>query len=168
MRKIVIINGTGGSGKDSFVSFCSMFAKCKLVNQSTDDKVKEVAKDLGWGGGKDEVDRKFLSDLKKLSTDYNNGPFGSTVMRIETDYNTSLDDTIYFVHCREPEEIEKFVNHFENECATLLIKRENHKTIGNYSDESVENYKYDVVFEFKDGDMEGMERTAVSYINNLI
>lgn len=42
------------------------------MNISSVDKIKEAAKVLGWDGGKTEEDRKFLSDLKLLSTGYNN------------------------------------------------------------------------------------------------
>ena len=56
-KNIVIINGTGGAGKDTFVSFCSEFVK--VLNVSSVDKVKEAAKILvGWNGEKDEVSRK--------------------------------------------------------------------------------------------------------------
>ena len=43
-KMIIIINGTGGSGKDSFVSFCGEFVK--VLNVSAVDKVKEAAKIL--------------------------------------------------------------------------------------------------------------------------
>jgi len=41
MKKIIIINGTGGSGKDTFVNYCSEYIK--TVNISSVDKVKEAA-----------------------------------------------------------------------------------------------------------------------------
>jgi len=43
-KQIIIINGTGGSGKDTFVEFCSEFTK--VTNISSVDKVKEAAKIL--------------------------------------------------------------------------------------------------------------------------
>ena len=72
-KKVIIINGTGGSGKDTFVNFCSEFSN--IINISSVDKVKEAAKILvGWNGEKDEVSRKLLVDLKQLSVDYNDEP----------------------------------------------------------------------------------------------
>ena len=62
MKNIIIINGTGGSGKDTFVEFVSKYSK--VFNFSSVDKVKEVARVIGWSGTKSEKDRKFLSDLK--------------------------------------------------------------------------------------------------------
>lgn len=74
-KQIVIINGTGGSGKDTFVQFCSKYNK--VMNFSSIDKVKEIARLIGWDGKKTEKDRKFLSDLKKLTTEYNDMAFNS-------------------------------------------------------------------------------------------
>ena len=57
MKNIVIINGYGGSGKDTFVEFVSKYNK--VYNFSSVDKVKEIAKLIGWNGKKEEKDRKF-------------------------------------------------------------------------------------------------------------
>ncbi len=38
-KEIIIINGTGGSGKDTFVELCSKYKKVK--NTSSIDKVKK-------------------------------------------------------------------------------------------------------------------------------
>ena len=61
-KNIIVINGTGGSGKDTFVEYVSKYAK--VYNFSSVDKVKEIAKLIGWTGTKTDKDRKFLSDLK--------------------------------------------------------------------------------------------------------
>ena len=70
---IVIINGKGGCGKDSLIEGLT---KCDwwAYNVSSVDKVKEAGTVLGWDGGKSDKDRKFLHDLKNLSTEYNDGP----------------------------------------------------------------------------------------------
>ena len=72
-KRIVIINGVGGSGKDTFVELCAKHAN--VINISSVDKVKEAAKVLvGWNGEKDEKSRKLLVDLKKISIEYNDYP----------------------------------------------------------------------------------------------
>ena len=72
-KNVVIINGTGGVGKDTFIDFCGEIVK--IMNVSAVDKVKEAAKILvGWNGEKDEISRKLLSELKRLSIDYNDAP----------------------------------------------------------------------------------------------
>ncbi|MBO5182806.1 MAG: hypothetical protein J6B64_00170 [Bacilli bacterium] len=137
---IVIINGTGGSGKDTFVEFVSKYKK--IYNFSSVEKVKEIANLVGWSGSKTEKDRKFLSDLKKLTTDYNDMSFTSIKNAVDK-FNNS-DKEIMFIHIREPEEITRAVNEFN--AKTLLIRKEGLDSITtNYSDASVENYNYDYI-----------------------
>ncbi len=142
MKNIIIINGTGGSGKDTFVEFVSKYSK--VFNFSSVDKVKEVARVIGWSGTKSEKDRKFLSDLKKLTTEYNDMSFNSIKDAVSKFY--SDDNEIMFIHIREPEEIKRAVNSFN--AKTLLIKRDGQEIIKtNYSDANVENYNYDYIIE---------------------
>ena len=139
-KYIVIINGTGGSGKDTFVSFVSKYNK--VYNFSSIDKVKEIAKEIGWDGGKTEKDRKFLSDLKKLTTEYNDMAFNSIKDAVNKFNNTN--EEIMFIHIREPEEIQRAKDVFN--AKTLLIKREGLDLIkSNFSDANVENYDYDYI-----------------------
>lgn len=139
-KTIVVINGTGGSGKDTFVEFASKYGK--ITNFSSVDKVKEIAKLIGWDGGKTEKDRKFLSDLKRLTTEYNDMAFNSIKEAVEN-FKKS-DNEIMFIHIREPEEIKRAVETFN--AKSLLIKRAGLDNItSNYSDASVENYNYDYI-----------------------
>lgn len=55
MKKIIVINGAGTSGKDTFVKLVSKYAK--TINYSSVDFVKEVARFAGWNGQKDEKGR---------------------------------------------------------------------------------------------------------------
>ena len=74
-QRIFIINGSGGVGKDTFVElFTKHYGEEKVWNYSSVDKVKRIAKEIGWTGTKTEKDRKFLSDLKLLTTEYNDMP----------------------------------------------------------------------------------------------
>lgn len=140
MKNIIVINGYGGSGKDTFVEYVSKYNK--VYNFSSVDKVKEIAKLIGWNGEKKDKDRKFLSDLKKLTTDYNDMSFISIKEAIN-DFNLS-DKEIMFIHIREPEEIKRVVDEYN--AKTLLIKRDDIKKVTtNYSDASVENYNYDYI-----------------------
>ena len=142
MKNIIIINGYGGSGKDTFVEFVSKYNK--VYNFSSVDKVKEIAKLIGWTGTKEEKDRKFLSDLKKLTTDYNDMPFNS-IKDAVNDFKMS-DKEIMFIHIREPEEIKRAVLEFN--AKTLFIKRDDiNKITSNDSDKNVEKYDYDFIIE---------------------
>ena len=48
MKEIIIINGTGGSGKDTFVQYVNYYAQ--VYNFSSVAKVKEIAQIIGWDG----------------------------------------------------------------------------------------------------------------------
>lgn len=113
MKKIVIaINGVGGVGKDTFCEYCANIAdeyQILVKNISSVDQIKEIATILGWDGGKTTKDRKMLSDLKDLSTEYNDGPFEWIKYNI-----LKLDYDVLFVHIREIEEIDKVKRFVEN------------------------------------------------------
>ena len=160
-KKIIVINGTGGSGKDTFVEYVSKYAK--VYNFSSVDKVKEIAKLIGWTGTKTDKDRKFLSDLKKLTTNYNDMSFVSIKEAINK-FNSS-DDEIMFIHIREPEEILKVVE--ASGAKTILIKRKNLDNINsNTSDMNVDNYNYDYYIN-NDGTLEDFEEKAKEFLENI-
>ncbi len=159
-KQIIIINGTGGSGKDTFVELCSKY--CQVTNFSAIDKIKEIAKIIGWQGDKSEKSRKFLSDLKKLTIDFNDMPFNCTKEAINN--FLASDSEILFIHIREPEEIAKVVNAFN--AKTLLIKRVGLENIStNYSDASVDNYDYDYIIE--NSTLASLENHAQNFIFEL-
>jgi hypothetical protein len=150
MKRVIIINGYGTCGKDKFVK---LFARKlsldkELVNISTVDGVKEISKLMGWDGkSKTEKDRQLWSDVKAAMTKYNDGIFTNMINIID-----ESDDDFFFVHCREPKEIQKFVDYYQFadtcksgfiECHTLLILRDGVKPPDNPSDKAVMDYNYD-------------------------
>ena len=173
--KIFIINGRGGCGKDTFVELCAkQVPKYMCLNISTVDKVKEIARLCGWDGGKEDKDRKFLSDLKALLTKYNDMPHQSILYSVKMfeaglkTFDLDPDEAIVFIHCREPEAIERLRQ--ELNAVTVLIRRpflENH-AYGNVSDDGVENYRYNFTI-FNDGTIEDLESWAVALLaaNNV-
>ena len=159
-KNIVIINGTGGSGKDTFVSFVSEYTS--VVNFSSVDKVKEVARVAGWDGGKTEKDRKFLSDLKVLTSEYNDMPFRS--MADVVDKFSETEAEILFLHIREPENIARAVNEFG--AKSLLVKRVGLENIAsNYSDANVDNYDYDYIVE--NNTLEELREQAILFVEKI-
>lgn len=144
MRKVVIIiNGNGGVGKDTLCDFAS--SMYKVTNISAITPIKKIAEQYGWHGEKDARSRKFLADLKRTFVDYNDLPYKYLIKEYEKFLYT--DSEILFVHIREGKEIEKFKRYVKLPCATLLIKRKSvSQNWGNASDDNVENYKYDYIY----------------------
>ena len=113
-KRIFIINGSGGVGKDTFVELVStelndMLKKFHtVINFSSVDRVKEIAREIGWEGEKLEKDRKFLSDLKILTSEYCDMPFESMKNKV-TEFIKDEESKFLFLHIREPEEITRAV-----------------------------------------------------------
>ena len=146
--KIFVINGTGGSGKDTFIEIFKRkyHDKGTVINISTVDTIKEAAKCFFfWDGKKDEKSRKFLSDLKDLVTNYSDAPFKYIKGTIEL--WSDSNDAIIFIHCREPEEIERLVKNF-NAQTILIDARERVPAINsNHADSDVYEYAYDYIID---------------------
>lgn len=156
MQKIYIINGPAGSGKDTFVELYSEISINTVHNISSVDKVKEAAKILGWNSIKDEIGRKFLSDLKDLSTNSYDGPYNYVM-----NFINSTKDTV-FVHIREPSEIEKIRRKFPS-CKTIFINRNTEIKFNNHADRNVENYQYDYYIN-NDGTIRDLKETIKNFI----
>lgn len=158
-KKVIIINGTGGSGKDTFVQFCSEFAN--VTNISSVDKVKEAAKILvGWNGEKDEKSRKLLVDLKQLSINYNDAP--TKYVEEQYDLFQKSDSEYLFIHIREISEIKKIKKMLK--AKTLLVVNPRIALItSNESDGNVYKYNYDYIIE-NDGTLEDLKLKARQFI----
>lgn len=158
-KNVIIINGTGGSGKDTFVQLCSEFAK--VTNISSVDKVKEAASILvGWNGEKDEKSRKLLVDLKQLSIEYNDYP--TKYIKEQYEIFKNNESQYLFIHIREIDEIEKTKNLLN--AKTLLLTNPRVALItSNDSDGKVYNYEYDYVIK-NDGTFEDLKEKAKEFI----
>lgn len=144
MKKVFIINGAAGVGKDTFVEIAKykIFIKTGLptYNISSVDNVKTAAKILGWDGEKDARGRKFLSDLKDLSTTNYQGPYNYMLDQVNT-----KTKGIFFLHIREPSEIKYFVDNYCDKVETIIVKRDNIETFENHADKNVDNFNYDYI-----------------------
>lgn len=163
-HEIFIINGSGGCGKDTFVElFSKHYGPDKVWNYSSVDKVKRIAKEIGWTGAKTEKDRKFLSDLKLLTTAYNDMPMEDLKEKVKEFYDSQAE--ILFLHIREPEEIEKAVKEFNAE--TILIRRDWVPQItSNMADANVYNYNYDITI-YNNGTLEDYENISKKFIKDV-
>lgn len=139
MKPLIITNGMARSGKDTFAGFVGKYVS--VYKYSSIDKVKEIARQCGWNGEKDEKSRAFLSELKMLTSKYYDMPFKD----IEEKYKTFQEDDRYdvmIVDIREPEEIEKA----KRELGAITVFIENDRVeqlTSNYGDAHVRDYEYD-------------------------
>lgn len=148
MKLTIIINGSGGVGKDTLCRIAAHYYRVRNISSIT--PIKEIAKYCGWAGEKTDKARKFLADLKALCVDYNDLP-SNWLMAEYRDFLAS-DEEILFIHIRESEEIAKFVALTEGDAKTLLIRggaRMASRTgaYGNHADDDVEEYQYDYYFD---------------------
>lgn len=170
-KQIFVINGSGGVGKDTFVELVSVELNDKLkkfhtvVNFSSVDKVKEIAKEIGWNGGKTDKDRKFLSDLKALTGNYCDMPFQSMKSKIK-EFVKSDEGQVLFLHIREPEEIKRVINGFGAKSILVVRDSATHIT-SNMSDKNVFDYHYDYVIE-NNGTIEELREKVKQFVNETI
>jgi len=163
--KVFVINGYPRSGKDSFVEFCNEKYRCK--NYSTVDIIKTCARLLGWNGVKDATSRKFLSDLKDLASKAFDTSMQMGIKEMLYAAQTGYD--FFFIHAREPQEIEEFKgicnNFLHFNCKTIFIDRPgaNDVELSNHSDKEVENYTYDYYVK-NDGTLDDWRETAYEFI----
>lgn len=164
MKKTYILNGVGTSGKGTFVEFVGKYIP--TYKYSIVDLPKEAAKVLGWDGGKTEKDRKFLSDIVDLSTEYNDCPF-QDVLSIVTDFkNNLIEDEVLFIDMRDPKDITRAVETFGAE--TVLIRNPNvGKIESNHADANVEKYEYDYIIE-NNGTLEQLDAMAKVFVRDVI
>ena len=147
MKIVIVINGKGESGKDTYVKIISRHFNIR--NVSSIDPIKELAITLGWDGVKDDRGRAFLVDLKQARSKYNDFP--TNYLAKEVDRFILNDDDVMFCHIREGVEIDKFKEAIADKdvtVKTLLVRRDAaDKAFGNASDDNVEDYQYDWYFD---------------------
>ena len=169
-KLVIVINGSAESGKDTLCNLAAKHYRCQ--NHSSIDPIKEMARVAGWFGIKDSKSRKMLSDLKSLMISYNDLPT-KYLIRKYYEFERS-DDDILFVHIREPEEINKFLDALRpsEDIAmrnlTILVRRSAApKVVGNDSDDGVGDYNYDLTFT-NDTDLEMAEDKFVHVLETAI
>ena len=163
MKKIYILNGVGTSGKGEFASRIGKFIP--TIKYSIIDMIKEVAESLGWNGSKTEKDRKFLSDLMDLATEYNDNPYKDVKSLVDA-FKTELPEEVLIIDMRDPKDIARAVKDFEAE--TILIENPNVRKIeSNHADANVKNYNYDYIIK-NDGTLEQLDKMAYLFCEQVI
>ena len=104
--------------------------------------------------------------MKKLSIWYNDQPTEYLIYSVGKTEENSLS----FVHIREPEEIQKFIdklreNNIQCDCYTLLLKR-NNDLYNNDSDDSVDNFDYDFVI-YNDSNVHDLGYKVLDFLSKI-
>jgi hypothetical protein len=166
-KLVVIINGFGGSGKDTLCEVICKHYKATIISSIT--PVKEIASKHGWDGSKDIRSRRFLSELKRAFINYNDLPY----KYLMSEYKKFLesDKEIMFAHIRESDQILQFINGVGSNCITLLIQKNkklgDQNRYGNYSDDNVTDYNYDFYYN-NDKSLDELEEDFLKFFNNML
>lgn len=106
--KVVIINGSGGVGKDTFVKLCAnILAQGEVMNVSSVTPAKEEAMNThGWDGvDKSDYWREKLLQIKQKQIEDNDLPTRYVVNQV-----LIASAKLVFIHIREADEIQKCVD----------------------------------------------------------
>ena len=163
-KTVLIVNGKPRAGKDTFVELLSYMIP--VYKYSIIEKVKCVALDCGWKGKKEERDRKFLYELKKLTDEYSDMSFIDVYEKIEAFAKDEIKEVLFAVDIRDPEDIEMMKD--LTGAFTVFIENENVPEItSNPADANVANYEYDFVIK-NNGTMDDYKREVYNFLMALL
>lgn len=163
MKKIFIVNGKPRAGKDTFAELLGKH--CRVFKYSSVDKVKQIAAKCGWDGSKMDKDRRFLAELKRITTEYNDMSYDDVAEKVAYFLKTDFFD-VMLIDIREPEEIERAIEGFGAEA--IFIENKNVPAVTtNLSDRNVELFEYDHIV-LNNGTLEDFEKTVERFYENNI
>lgn len=173
--KVFIINGSGGSGKDTFCNYIEQLATekdrfCHVESIYTSTPAKQWAKKMGWDGSKLPMNRRFLCNLKDMLDYWNNATYNHIKDCFSSYYVTQFyhcyNKSILFIHAREEKDVVWIKIYCQNKgipCKSILIKRPNTAKKGNHADDNVEQYiNYDYTILNK-GTLEDFKKKAQDF-----
>lgn len=170
-KHIIVTNGTGRSGKDTFAKMINKLVSSYKV--SSIDFVKELFapyfNNYLLEQGKTESYRKLLADTKHDIIAFS-PCFFANLMLEEIDKFMETDKKILLIDIREPEEISKIKDVAEKKgykIQTVLVKNDNiHQITSNSADNSVYDYEYDYIVD-NSGDLKRLQQSAETLIAAL-
>ena len=161
MKKIIVVNGTGGVGKTTFEKMLGKQLSTYIY--SSIDIVKEMTEVCGIDkNDKDEDTRKLWSDIKQLLIAYDDIPHRD-VETIIYDFNDNLIPCeLLLIDIREPEEINR-VRHDFDAITVLVVNNNVEHIISNSSDGRVFDFEYDYVVD-NSGNLEDLEEEVKKFV----
>lgn len=164
--KVFLINGAPTAGKTTFERLVRKNSEQNCYLLSTIDYIKEVAYTLGWNGEKTDKDRKFLSNLKDLLTEWNNSPKNRIMLQV-MDVTLRDPNAIIFIDCREPDEIEDWCLRLNAQSVIVRNTKAENKGASNHADAEVLNYDYDIIID-NNGTLDDLEESALTFLENFV
>lgn len=182
MRKLIITNGTGGAGKDTFCNMVTSLLLTKnltVLKASYVDDTRSMLKE--WFGidtsAKTDKDRQLLASVNKALEIYDDVPFKNCCHLIDDmfyyfedtdpyDYPCAKDSEfdVIFLDVRDSAVIDKFKNTYNN-VYTILI--DNGKTnTATTEDSNVRNYRYDYIIA-NTGSLDCLLSQAEKFIDSI-
>lgn len=162
MKRVYIINGHAGSGKDTFILVCRQFLSgiYDVLTYSAVDEVKRfLIEEEGWDGvTKDAYWRNRMYEVKMEMVKDGDRPTRYLLSSIEGAPSSSL----IFLHIREPEEITKLLQLFPD-ARTLHIHRENVGSFDNPADANTRNFEYTYYLD-NSGSIEDLTQTVREFL----
>ena len=164
LKYIFIVNGHPKSGKTTFEDILDDYLPSMKYSSVTN--IKRMARLCGYDDNiKSEKDRKFLSDLKKLTTEYSDYAFEGIKQTVQYFHNQDRY-RVLFIDIREPEEIERAVKAFG--AKTVFIENvKAEPVVSNSSDARVTEYPYDYIVK-NNGTLEELRIEVVRFISQVI
>ena len=162
IKKVLVTNGLPRSGKDTFASFVGAYIP--TIKYSCVDEIKKIAKFTGWDGEKNPTSRRYLAELKRLTTEFNDFPF-ECLRRKYNEFMMTNEDSVLIFDIREPAEIERAKKEFGAE--SILIVNNRCEKQGNYADDGVMDAKYDYVI-FNNGTLSEFKRETYMFVQTKV
>lgn len=162
IKKVLVTNGLPRSGKDTFAAFVGAYIP--TIKYSCVDEIKKIAKFTGWDGEKNPTSRKYLAELKRLTTEFNDFPF-KCLRRKFNEFMMTNEDSVLIFDIREPAEIERAKKEFGAE--SILIVNNRCEKQGNYADDGVMDAKYDYVI-FNNGTLSEFKRETYMFVQTKV
>jgi hypothetical protein len=169
LYKVILLNGSAEAGKGTFVDAVKALAAedgLIVCNPSTVNSVKLACSFMGaQNEPKTDKKRRLWNKVKAAWTEFNDGPFRESLVTIDA-LNKS-GHHIVFLDVREPSELEKYRDHFGDECLALLLTNPRPPVPDNDADQHVNDFQYDHTIE-NHGGLKALNEAARIFYNLLM
>lgn len=183
MRKLIITNGTGGAGKDTFYKMVANRLQAlgyEVFRYSYVQYTRDMLSE--WGGidtsAKTDKDRQLLAGINHALEEYSDIPFRDCCEFIDENlftYKTRYEPTenqfvpsdvnFIFLDVRVPEVINRFRERYQNTQTVFVHNGEVNSATA--EDKGVYNYQYDYVVD-NTGNIDNLKEQADRYANYII